>query len=72
MSGAIEKTTILGELELPWAKQASVQEIVYEGGMTMLRVRIREGRRFTDLELMPEDAERLAALLAGWAKQGSA
>ena len=72
MSGAIEKTTILGELELPWAKQASVQEIVYEGGMTMLRVRIKEGRRFTDLELMPEDAERLAALLAGWAKPDGA
>ncbi|PLX43307.1 MAG: hypothetical protein C0605_04280 [Hyphomicrobiales bacterium] len=67
MSGGIEKTVKLGELELPWAKQATIEEITYEGGMAMLRVRIKEGRRFTDIELMPEDAARLAGLLAGWA-----
>ncbi len=70
MSGGIERTETLGEMELPWAKHASVQTITYEGGMTMLRVRIKEGRRFTDVELMPEDAARLAVLLGDWAKQG--
>ena len=67
MSGGIEKTETLGELELPWAKQASIQEITYEGGMAMLRVRIKEGRRFTDVEMMPDDAAKLADLLSGWA-----
>ncbi|HHK74612.1 MAG TPA: hypothetical protein ENJ57_05550 [Rhizobiales bacterium] len=67
MSGAIEKTQILAEYELPWNKTVSVQEITYEGGMSMLRLRIREGRRFTDLELMPENAMALAKDLDNWA-----
>ena len=67
MSGAIEKTQILAEYELPWNKTVSVQEITYEGGMSMLRLRIREGRRFTDLELMPENATALAKDLDNWA-----
>lgn len=67
MSSGIEKTTTLAVLEWPWAKQATVQEITYEGGLEMLRIRIKEGRRFTDVELMPDDAAGLAALLNGWA-----
>ncbi len=67
MSGAIENTEILGELEMPWNKQVTAAQITYEGGMAMLRLRIREGRRFTDLELMPENAAALAAILDKWA-----
>jgi len=67
MSGGIEKSITLAEYDLPWNKHASVQEIAYEGGMTMLRLRIREGRRFTDLELMPENAAALAKDFASWA-----
>ena len=69
MSGGIENTVNLSELDLPWAKQASIQAITYEGGMTMLRIRIREGRRFTDIEFMPEDAAKLASVLDQWAKK---
>ncbi len=67
MSGAIKKTEILGEFEMPWNKQVTVEQIIYEGGMAMLRLRIKEGRRFTDLELMPKNAAELAAILDKWA-----
>jgi hypothetical protein len=67
MSGGVEKTETLAEYELPWNKHVSVQEISYEGGMSMLRLRIREGRRFTDLELMAENATALAKDLENWA-----
>ena len=67
MSAAIENTEILGKFEMPWNKQVTVGQITYEGGMVMLRLRIREGRRFTDLELMPENAKELAAILNEWA-----
>jgi len=67
MSGGIKNMQVLAAYELPWNKNISVQEISYEGGMTMLRLRIREGRRFTDLELLPENAEALAKDFASWA-----
>lgn len=59
--------TEIDEFEAPWAKTVRLQEVEYEGGMRLLRLRIREGRRFTDLELAPETARRLAESLLDWA-----
>lgn len=67
--GTYETVTDLGEIQAPWNKQLTLQELVYEGGFAMLRVRIKERRRFTDLELDPGTARRLAEILAVWADQ---
>jgi hypothetical protein len=37
------------------------------GGMSLLRVRIREGKRFTVLDIDPASAQRWAAAMAQWA-----
>ena len=60
------RVTDLEEMETPWGKSVRLQEIEYQGGEIMLRVRIREGRRFTDLELTRELAAGLGRSLAAW------
>lgn len=63
--------TDLETIEAPWNKTVTLQEIAYEGGMKMLRLRIKEGKRFTDLELDGVTLKRLNQSLAGWlADQG--
>ncbi len=70
MSGAYESVTDLEVVEAPWSKQLTIQEVVYEGGFKMVRVRIKERKRFTDLELDPATALHLANLLGEWAAKG--
>lgn len=62
----VAKSTDGAVLQLPWAREVRVQELEYEGGMQMLRMRIREGKRFTDLEVGPEGARNLIAVLTDW------
>lgn len=64
---AYSRVTDLDEFPAPWGRWIRLQEIEYQGGMVLLRVRIREGTRFTDLELTGRDAEYLADRLKEWA-----
>ena len=57
----------LDEIEAPWGKKIRMQNLRFEEGMSLLRLRIREGRRITDLELDPDTARRVAAFLSEWA-----
>ena len=55
---------------LPIGKQAiELQRIVYEsGGMAQLRLRIREGKRFTVIDIDPLSAERWGRAMIAWAE----
>ena len=62
--------TILGDLDTfdaPWGKKIVLQKVEYEGGLVLLRVRIKEGSRFTLLDLDGESAGRLGQGLLAWA-----
>ncbi|MDH5259506.1 MAG: hypothetical protein OEX07_15940 [Gammaproteobacteria bacterium] len=67
MSAGHQSITDIEEINAPWNKLVTVQEAVYEGGFKMVRLRIKEGKRFTDLELDSETAAKLAELLGKWA-----
>lgn len=69
---AHQSVTPLEKIQAPWNKEISLDEVVYEGGFKMLRMRIKEGRRFTDLELDPETAARLSATIGAWASSEQA
>ena len=60
----------IDEFEAPWGRNVKLEEVALPGGMTFLRVRIREGKRFTDLELSPEVASRLGGALVSWGSSG--
>ncbi|MBL6946609.1 MAG: hypothetical protein ISR47_08220 [Rhodospirillales bacterium] len=64
------RVTEIDEVEAPWGRNVKVEEIEFDGGAVMLRVRIREGRRFTDLEMTREVAARIGATLVSWAEAG--
>jgi Family of unknown function (DUF6967) len=63
--------TSLESFTIPLGGQAvELQEIIHtEGAMPMLRVRIREGKRFTVFDLDPETAHRWAEAMAAWARR---
>ncbi|MFA6311172.1 MAG: hypothetical protein WC681_06795 [Sterolibacterium sp.] len=55
---------------LPIGKQAiELQRIVYDsGGMAQLRLRIREGSRFTVIDIDPISAARWGHAMVAWAE----
>lgn len=49
-------------------QQVELQEIVHaEGAMPMLRMRIREGKRFTIFDLDPLTVKQMAEAMQHWA-----
>ncbi len=62
-----ETVTELETIEAPYGRQVVLQNVTHDSGMRMLRVRIREGRRFTIMDLDPDTAARLGTALNGWA-----
>ena len=63
---AQDSITDLETINAPWNKTVTVQEVAYEGGMKMLRLRIKEGMRFTDLELDAETLKHLNGSISDW------
>ncbi|PJC02832.1 MAG: hypothetical protein CO071_01090 [Gallionellales bacterium CG_4_9_14_0_8_um_filter_59_50] len=60
--------TELDKLTVPLGgQQIELQQIDHAaGGMSLLRVRIREGKRFTIFDIDAQTAERWAATMQSW------
>ena len=58
----------LEQFPIPYGKQVEHLEVTYEDGLPMLRLRIREGKRFTMLDLDPETAEAWGRRMLEWAE----
>ena len=63
------KITELGKISVPLGgQQIELQQIDHaEGGLSLLRVRIREGKRFTIFDIDPATAKQWAATMRQWA-----
>jgi len=70
-TGMNEKITELGALEAPYGKQIVLQNVAYENGMRVLRVRIREGNRFTIFDLDDNTTSQLTDLMSDWLDKGN-
>ena len=70
----MDKITSLDKFRVPIGNQEiELQQIEFEGGtMPMLRLRIREHRRFTIFDIDPVTASHWAGLMAQWAAQAAA
>ena len=62
------KITELSKIKVPLGgQQIELQQIDHaEGGMSLLRVRIREGKRFTIFDIDPATAAQWAAAMQDW------
>ena len=56
----------LKKLTAPLGGEIELLEIDFEGSAKLLRIRIRQGSRFTDLDLDPVTARLWAAAMADW------
>lgn len=63
------ETRRLAELTVPWGRQEiQLDEVHFDaGGLPLLRVRIREARRFTIFDIDAGTAARWAEAMAAWA-----
>ena len=63
------KTLELLKLKVPLGSQEiELHQIDHvEGGMSLLRIRIREGKRFTIFDIDPASAQQWAATMLLWA-----
>lgn len=57
------QVTDVGTVEAPWGKQITVQALQFRSGLNLARIRIREGRRFTVLDVDAPTVTSLCALL---------
>lgn len=53
----------VGRTNAPWGRELVVQTLAFDSGMRLARLRIREGHRFTMLDLDAATVEWLAAAL---------
>ena len=61
-----ETVTPLEAFQLPWNKQMQVDSVTFDTGVRLLRLRFREGKRFTIVDLDADTASRLADMLRAW------
>ena len=66
-----EKITQITKMEAPYGKDIVLQDVAYDNGMRVLRVRIREGHRFTILDLDNNIATQLADVLSNWSAEAN-
>lgn len=67
----MDKITSLDKFRVPLGNQEiELQQVEFEaGGMAMMRLRIREHRRFTIFDIDAVTAGRWAEQMANWSKQ---
>ena len=56
-------------LAAPYRREVRLEEALYESGMKMFRVIIREGHRITQIDLDAETAAKWAGIMGDWAAQ---
>ena len=62
-----ESVTLLTTIDAPYGKRVVLENVDYESGLKMLRIRIREGNRFTVLDLDADTAVRWSTAMSAWA-----
>ena len=64
--------TPLDKFIAPYGREVALENVEYINGTSVLRIRIREGSRFTVMDINPETATRWAMVMNDWAtKTGS-
>lgn len=64
-------TTDIADFDLPYKRRANLKDVTFASGMKMLRLTLRENRRFTIIDLDAETAQDLGAALTEWAQKNS-
>jgi len=61
-----EKLTEIAAINAPFKKQLLFQDVELETSLRLIRMRIKEGTRFTIIDFDEETAEQISKLLSNW------
>lgn len=61
----------IANYELPYSRKAELREVTFDGGMKMLRLVLREGKRITQVDLDADSAMALSDAIGDWARVNS-
>jgi len=61
--------TRLKKFSAPYGKEVTLENVAYDNGMRVLRIHIREGNRFTVMDVDENTASRWGAAMTAWAGQ---
>jgi len=61
--------TKLNRFSAPYGKEVTLENVAYENGMRVLRIHIREGNRFTVMDIDENTASGWGAAMTGWVAQ---
>jgi len=62
-----EVVASLDAFAAPYGRKISLESVDHESGLRMLRIRIREGRRFTVIDIDESTATRWGSVMSTWA-----
>jgi len=66
----IESTvTRLDQFSAPYGKEVTLENVAYENGVRVLRIHIREGNRFTVMDVDESTASHWSAAMTDWVSQ---
>jgi hypothetical protein len=65
-----ESVTPLDSFAAPWNKDVVLQAVLHDSGLRMLRIRIKEGTRFTVMDIDEATAARWGRAMIDWADGG--
>jgi hypothetical protein len=63
-----ESVARLAEFSAPYGREVVLQDVTHESGLRMLRVRIREGHRFTIMDVDAATAAQFGRAMCDWAE----
>lgn len=66
-----ETKTRIETIAAPYGREIRLEDVVFESGMRLMRVTIREGRRFTILDIDPATAGQWGQAIAQWADRAA-
>jgi hypothetical protein len=61
--------TRLDVISAPYGKEVKLENVAYENGMRVLRIHIREGNRFTVIDIDENTASNWGTVMTDWAAQ---
>ncbi len=62
-----EVVNTLDEFAAPYGRKITLEGVEHESGLHMLRIRIREGNRFTTMDIDADTAARWVSVMSEWA-----
>jgi len=61
--------TGLEKFSAPYGREIKLEDVAYENGMRVLRIHIREGNRFTVMDIDDNTASTWGSAMTKWAGQ---